>query len=358
MPTRIDIDGTRFCINGLATYEGRVSNGRPVEGLLFNSRMIQAIFDDENPETAVHWRYPDTRRWDPERNTDEFCAALPLYRRHGLLGVTVGLQGGGSVFVPEVYERYLNTAYTPSGEFKPAYFDRLGRVLKAADEAGVVVIVNYFYWKQAARLESDAVIRRVTAGVTDWLLQTGRRNILVDVMNESGPWRGTVSPLLTPDGVHELIEIVQQTTREGRRLWAGASTLGGAALPQGRWQAVEDFHMPHGNGCAPDTLREKLRRLKDSEQFRRRPRPILINEDSIFVENLEAAVDEYASWGFYAQGYGSAYKDRMDWKTRSRESRYEDLSGYQTVPINWGINSPEKAAFFARVAEITGSPLP
>jgi hypothetical protein len=71
--------------------------------------MVQAIFDDENPETAVHWRYPDTGRWDADRNTDEFCAALPQYRRHGLLAVTVGLQGGGSIYTPEIYDHFLIT---------------------------------------------------------------------------------------------------------------------------------------------------------------------------------------------------------------------------------------------------------
>jgi len=154
MMTEIELDGVRFLINGRPTYEGVTYRGRSVEGLLFNSRMVQAIFDDENPETAVHW----TGRWDPDRNTDEFCAALPEYRRRGLLAVTVGLQGGGSIYTPEIYDHYLNLAYEPDGALKPAYFERLGRVLQAADAAGMVVIVNYFYWKQAARLESGAVI--------------------------------------------------------------------------------------------------------------------------------------------------------------------------------------------------------
>jgi hypothetical protein len=125
MSTEVSIDGTRFLLNGSPTYEGVSDRGRPIEGLLFNSRMVQAIFDDENPETAVHWRYPDTGVWDPDRNTDEFCAMLPEYRRYGLLGVTVGLQGGGSIYVPEVYDAYVNSAFTPEGELKPAYCDRL-----------------------------------------------------------------------------------------------------------------------------------------------------------------------------------------------------------------------------------------
>jgi hypothetical protein len=316
--------------------------------------MVQAIFDDENPATAVHWRYPDTGVWDPDRNTAEFCAALPEYARHGVLGVTVGLQGGGSIYTPEIYDRYLNSAFTPQGELKPAYFERLYRVLGAADVAGMVVMVNYFYWKQATRLESGAAIRRATEAATAWLLDTGCENILVDVMNECGDGWSGIDPQLGTARIHELIEIVQQTTWNGRRLLVGSSTGGGDELPRDRWQAVEDFHAPHGNGCTPDRLRAKLRTLKASAEFQRRPRPILINEDTIFLDNLEASVDEYVSWGFYCQGFGCDYRDRMDWTTHGREATYEALSGFQTVPVNWGIHTPDKRAFFARVRELTG----
>ena len=84
--TRISIDGQKFLINGVPLHQGRTYKGKPVEGLLFNCRMVQAIFDDENPETAGNWAYPDTGKWDPERNVDEFIAAMPDYlapRVHG-----------------------------------------------------------------------------------------------------------------------------------------------------------------------------------------------------------------------------------------------------------------------------------
>lgn len=50
--------------------------------------------------------------------------------------------------------------------------------------SSLTVIVNYFYWKQAAKLEGEPAIRRATEGATDWLLPIDHRNILVDVMNE------------------------------------------------------------------------------------------------------------------------------------------------------------------------------
>jgi len=353
MKTNIEIRGENFYINGRPTYEGRMFDGRPVEGLLFNSRMVQAVFEDENPETRTLWAYPDTGVWDPQRNTDEFCAMLPVYRQHGLLGVTVGLQGGGSVYTPEIYDRYLCSAYAPDGTFKPEYFKRMEQVLAAADACGMIVIVNYFYWKQAARLEGGRVIEEVTARVSEWLLNCGHRNILVDVANEAGVGHG-LDPLITPEAVDRLIEIVQQTTVDGCRLLVGASSGGCDSLPSGRWAELEDLSMPHGNWCRPEELAEKLRRFKSSPAYVKRPRPILVNEDTIYIENLDAAFAEGCSWGFYNQGYGSGYKDRTDWTAKPRETAFEHLSGYQTLPINWGINDPVKRAFFDRVAEITG----
>jgi len=352
MATEIAIDGTKWLINGKPTYEGRQWNGHTIEGLLFNSRMVQAVFDDRNPDTRELWAYPDTGEWDPDRNTDEVCAHLPEYRDHGLLAVTVGLQGGGSIYTPEVYDNYVNSAYRPDGSFRQPYFDRLARVLGAADDCGMAVIVNYFYWKQARRIEYDETLFDVTERVTDWLLRTGHRNILVDVANESNPfWK---RPCVQPGNIHEFIRLVQDTTLGGRRLLAGSSSGGGKSLPRGKWLATEDFSMPHGNGCTPEELKGKLRELKAMDEYRKRPHPIVVNEDSVFVENMEAAAEEYCSWGFYCQGYGSNYQDRMNWKEHGREDSFEELSGYQTVPVNWGINTPIKKVFFDRLEEITG----
>ena len=361
MQTKIEIDGTGFRINGRPTYAGRAYRGRSIEGLLFNSRMIQAVFDDECPETRSLWAYPDTGLWDPERNTDEFCRMLPVYRAHGLLGVTVGLQGGGSVYTPAVYEKYRMSAFAPDGGLKPPYFERLRRIISAADDAGMAVIVSYFYHVGLARMRHDRgdpdaaedrrVLSRAIEEATQWLLSTGHQNILIEVVNESAPWCG---PFLSPPSVHHAIEIVREITRDGRGLPVGASTFARDWVPTERWLAAEDFTLPHGNDCTPEELRAKLRRIRDMQPYRERPRPLLINEDSVFLDNLEVAVEEYASWGFYHQGYGSGYKDaRRDWSGQPREGRFEDLSGYQTLPINWSINDPYKAAFFARLWEIT-----
>ena len=75
--TTVTISGDEFHINSKPTYEGRTWRGHNIQGLLLNARMVQGIFDDRNPETASKWAYPDTGKWDAERNTREFIAAMP-----------------------------------------------------------------------------------------------------------------------------------------------------------------------------------------------------------------------------------------------------------------------------------------
>ncbi|MDP7232758.1 MAG: hypothetical protein QF759_01335, partial [Alphaproteobacteria bacterium] len=78
--TQVAIRGAQFFLNARVTYEGVPG----IEGLLFNTRMVQGIFDDLNPETRHLWAYPDTGEWDAERNTREFIAAMASWQAHGV----------------------------------------------------------------------------------------------------------------------------------------------------------------------------------------------------------------------------------------------------------------------------------
>jgi hypothetical protein len=92
--TIVEIRQDQFYINGRPTYEGRFWKGIKIEGLLLNSRMVQGIFDDLNPETIYNWNYPDTKKWVADRNTDEFVRNMRKWKKHGLLSFTINLQGG------------------------------------------------------------------------------------------------------------------------------------------------------------------------------------------------------------------------------------------------------------------------
>ena len=53
--THVSIRGEDFYINGQPTYAGRTWNGHRIEGLLLNARLVQGIFDDQNPENLKEW---------------------------------------------------------------------------------------------------------------------------------------------------------------------------------------------------------------------------------------------------------------------------------------------------------------
>ena len=74
-----------------------------------------------------------------------------------------------------------------------------------------------------------------------------------------------------------------------------------------------------------DELRVQLQRVKASAAFAANPTPLLMDEDSVYLESLDAGFEEYASWVYYSQGYGcGGWKPgRFDWPAQSREANYE-----------------------------------
>jgi hypothetical protein len=336
--TEVSIRGDAFLINGRPTYAGRTWNGHRIEGLLFNSRMVQGIFDDLNPETRPLWAYPDTKRWDAERNTREFLAAMPDWRRHGLLAFTMNLQGGNPRRDSKGKHPWHNSAIAEDGQLRPDYMGRLERILDRADELGMVVILGIFYFGQDERLKDEATVKRALDNAIDWVFDRGYRNILIEVNNECNVRYDHA--ILRPDRVHELIEQVKARQRGGRRFLVGTS-YGGGTIPRENVVRSSDFLLMHGNGVKdPARIAEMVRQARQVPGYR--PMPILFNEDDHFdfdkpQNNFVAATGEYASWGYFDPG----------------QSNYQD--GYQCPPVQWGINTDRKKAFFSLVREITGA---
>jgi hypothetical protein len=337
--TEVSIQGDSFLINGRLTYAGRTWNGKRIEGLLFNARLVQGIFDDLNRETVGRWAYPNTGRWDPDRNTREFLAAMPEWRRHGLLGFTINLQGGS----PQGYSKdqpWHNSAITPEGTLRPAYMARLEKILDRADEMEMVVILGLFYFGQDERLNDEAAVLHAVDAAVDWIAEHGYRNVLIEINNECDVQYDHA--LLRPERVHELIQRVKRRSSRsssGTRLLVSTS-YGGGTLPKENVVRAADFLLMHGNGVNnPGRIAEMVRQCRRIPGYR--PMPILFNEDDHFEfdkpqNNLLAAISAYASWGYFDPG----------------KSNYVD--GYQCPPVNWQINTPRKKAFFDLVKKVTG----
>jgi hypothetical protein len=265
-------------------------------------------------------------------------AALPEWRRHGLLAFTVNLQGGS----PEGYSKdqpWENGAIDKDGILRPAYLDRLARILARADELGMVVIVGYFYFGQDQRIRDEAAVRRAVTNATQWLLDTGRRNILVEIDNECNV-KSYDHEILKPQRVHELIEQAKAITRGGRRLLVGTS-YGGGTPAEANVVAASDFLLLHGNGPDdPARIHNMIRASRGVSTWR--PMPVLINEDDHFRfdepdNHMMAALTEYVSWGYFDPG------------------KNDYVNGYQCPPVKWGINTERKRQFFRKLKEVTGS---
>jgi hypothetical protein len=348
--TTISIQRAEFIINGRPTYDGRTYGGMQIEGLLLNSRMVHGIFDDLNPKTRSLWNYPDGP-WNAERNTREFVAAMSEWRDYGLLSFTLNLQGGS----PHGYsdgdqQPWINSAFDAAGDLRPDYMARLRLILDRADELGMAPILGLFYFGQDQRLADEEAVLRACDRTTDWILDAGYGNVLVEINNQADvadlgvPHLCYHHDILRPARVHELIQRVQERS-QGRvagpvgRLLVSTSFCG---MPSETVIKVADFILLHANDLQdPNEVRRLVDRCRMSRAYR--GQPMVFNEDdhTDFAgsdNNMLAAISRHASWGFF------------DYRRKDEEFG----EGYQSMPTDWGVNTERKQAFFGLTRRITG----
>ncbi|MDA1257511.1 MAG: hypothetical protein O3C10_06665 [Chloroflexi bacterium] len=377
--TRISIDGEDWLINGEVTYSGREYRGWRIEGLLMNSRMASGIFDDENPLTAGLWKYPDTGEWDADRNTNELIAMLPVYRAHGMNALPFNLQNSSPLgyyrrdpeHLVELRKRihadhpgaldediwaglllevesqpWISGAFNADGSLKPAFMDRTARLIDAADDNGMAVILGLFYQGQDERLTDTKAVKAAVTNACAWVLDQGYTNVVIEISNEVNV-PTYEHPILKEDRNHELIDLAKGVTRDGKRLLVSTSWTR-RSLPTPEAVASSDYILLHGNGMVDSNLVSKV--VDDTRAVSTyTPKPVVFNEDDHFnfdqpLNNFTAALSRHAGWGYFdpAEGAGGTpfYGD------------YEN--GYQCPPVNWGINTPRKKAFFEFLKEVTG----
>jgi len=336
--TKVKIKGEKFYINGKPTYSGQKWKGRKIEGLLMNARLVQGIFDDLNAETSDRWKYPDTGKWDTDRNTSEFVENMVDWKAHGLLSFTINLQGGS----PEGYSKnqpWHNSAFIAKGELRPAYMNRLKKILDEADRLEMVPILGLFYFGQDHRLEDEVAVIQAVDLAINWLHDHSYKNVIIEINNECNV-RYT-HKILQPERVHELILRAKSIERDGYRYYVSTS-YGGRFIPLPNVVQVADFILLHGNGVSePEKIGEMVAKTKEVKGYHKMP--ILFNEDDHFdfdkdFNNLIASVSAYASWGYF--------------DFRKKGEVFEE--GYQSVPVDWSISSERKKGFFNLLQEITG----
>lgn len=289
-PTTIGIDHGRWTLNGALTYPGT-----RCEGLLMNTRMVNATFED-------------TKRsdFDADANTAEFLAQLPAYIAQGVRAFTLNLQGG----MPG-YEGAVNSVFAADGTLRACALARVQRVVDACDRAGAAVILGCFYQRQDQVLRDADAVRAGVVNVARWLEQRACTNVVLEIANEYGH-RGYDHPILkTSEGMAELITLAKRTNP---RLLVGASELGSrAGYPPGFLEHVvpaSDFLLIHLNLTPVEAIAARLAKLPKFGK------PIVCNEDA--KEGAEGAraaeicVEHGVSWGLMLEKHNQHFPFTFD----------------------------------------------
>eukprot|EP01084_Bolivina_argentea_P251107 421011_1 len=336
--TKVTIKGEDFYINNQITYP--LTPQQTVEGLLFNSRMIQGVFDDYNTSTANLWAYPDTKKWDPMRNTQEFVGNMSLWKGHQMLSFSVGLQGGCPYGYCHGPQTWIVSAFDfETGQLDEKYMQRLSMILKEADDIGMVPIVQFYYGAQAHRFKSNEVIINATRYITNWLTHTGYNNILIDVSNECNGMTNNIQPLSPSGSLVDTIKMIQDMSN--RQLFVGTS-FNANGIPTEQIVNQSDIVFIHTSGDNTTIMQQHINIIRNYESFKQNPKPILVTEDSngdfnSSSSHIAVAVNNHVSFGYFGACPGNEASDYKD--------------GYQCPPIAWNINTNSKAAFFERIEQ-------
>ena len=303
----------RFYVRGSAgstwqlTYSGSAYR-RQARGKLMLLRLAQSLFDDERLEGQA---------FDPDRNTQQVIDALDFYKQHGVLAISVGLQGDNPRYNDQVKgvsgkeaatdgnkKGALVSAFRSDGSLKPEWLSRLERLLTAANERGMVVCLVYFHPRQDEIFEAPRMIATAAKNITDWLIEKNFRNVVINVADE---WdldgRSWDHARFIPDNIDRFVELIRERFNHADyTLPIGAASSGRMTYPDSLAQ-VCDVVLLHGNGRTPG---EKLGRLR---QFQATKRALWMVQDDNGQEttlaNLareKASADtlfkDGAGWGF------------------------------------------------------------
>ncbi len=114
------------------------------------------------------------------KTTQKLIDSLDLYKSYGVNMVGVYFMGSrfGDV-----------KGYRPDATLDPTYAKRMARIIEAADERGMVVLVGCLYWSTSRAKEdlghwTQAEANQAVANTVKWLVEHDYRNVFVDPDNE------------------------------------------------------------------------------------------------------------------------------------------------------------------------------
>lgn len=260
------------------TYDGGRYR-RKVRGSVAMVRVTQALFADE---------WLRERRFDPGANTDRLIEQLDFYKRHGVGGIVVSLQGADPGYASEVNgvargpsadlgekSGALVSAYRSDGSLKADWMVRLDRLIQAADRRGLIVCLVLFQQDQDEVLYSPQAILEAARNITRHLIERNARNVIVDVADAwdepEGRWDHR---RFIPRYVENLIRAAREQFQDADfSLPIGASSGARMMYPISLAQ-VCDVVLLQGDG------RSAADKLARARQFKQYGRPVLMVSDS------------------------------------------------------------------------------
>ena len=115
-----------------------------------------------------------------DETTAQLLSNLGAFKDYGVNTVSVFLMGSrfGDI-----------KGYKPDGSLDPVYASRLAKIIEAADERGMVVLVGCLYWSTSKANEdlkhwTQEDAGKAVANTVAWLSQNRYQNVFVDVDNE------------------------------------------------------------------------------------------------------------------------------------------------------------------------------
>ena len=159
-----------------------------------------------------------------------------------------------------------------------------------------------------------------------FLKEGGYTNVLIEVENEMNIGSFRDHPIVQqPEGMASLIDLARDASGG---MGVGCSGRGGYRNRE--VAEASDFILVHGNGQSRQRFYEMIREVRSWDQNK----PIVTNEDSQAIGNVEVAFKTQTSWGYY----NNATK--------------------QEPPADWRVTRGEDTFFAHRMAEGIGIEVP
>jgi len=298
------------------TYSG--PGFRPgAAGRLMNVRVAQAVVHDE-------WLTEEA--FDPEKNTERVIAALDDYKKHGILSISVSLQGANAAYERTAHIKRTRpyklgpgngmsmSAYESDGSLKPRWMARTLQLARELDKRGMVLNLVYFYAYQDEALSGPEAIDKATVATTDWLIANNVRNCIIEIANEYNGGDFDYNRYIERAMGH-LIQLAKSRFVEKKaefRLPVSASSNGEVKPGEQIMKVADgvrdyaDLVLTHGNHLSPEVKRKRVKELASNRGV---PGPIVINEDDIGREttlahlklelgSCDAIWESGGSWGY------------------------------------------------------------